>query len=238
MLSSYITFFKAHERLIVIVLALGFGTHLYSKYLDNQATKKDAQLVVLTQTLDQAKAQAATAALQTDSAAAAYQKALDTVQAENLALLAANARSQAVLNKQQTADRTTLALPEVVTRWSQLVPLKPNDLAQTAAGTVVSESGVRQTVATLESVPVLTSQLADETKIAANDTSLLAQQTTVTTALQTQVGALNVELADSAKQCTAQVAVEKVKTKKAFMHGLKLGALGGFIGGLFLGHAI
>ena len=238
MLSSYIAFFKAHERLLIILAVLFVGFHGYSKYLDSQASKKDSQLAALTQVLDQAKAQASTAALQADSAAAAYQKALDSVQAQNVALLASNVRSQAALAKQQTADRSTLALPDVVQRWQSLVPLQPNDLAQSPAGTVVSDSGVRATVAQLEAVPALTAQLSDESKIASNDQSLLTQQTGLTTALQTQVSALNVELTDQSKQCAAQVALEKVKTKRAFIRGFRWGLITGFVGGLFTGHAL
>jgi hypothetical protein len=238
MLTSYLTFFKAHERLLIILLVLGFGTHLYSKYLDSESAKKDQQLAVLTQTLNESKSQASAAALQADSAAAAFQKALDTVQAQNSLLAASNARSQAALAQHQTADRTTLALPEVIQRWQSLVVLQPNDLSQTSSGTVISENGVRATVAQLEAVPTLTSQLADEVQIAANDQSLLTQQTTVTTALQSQVSALNVELADQSKQCTAQVAAEKIKTKRAFIRGFRIGAVVGFIGGLFTGHAL
>jgi hypothetical protein len=71
--------------------------------------------------------------------------------------------------------------------------------------------------------------LDSETKYADLEATLVTQQDKV-------IELLNTQIAQGDKVCEAKVAIEKTKGKKSFLKGLKIGAIGGFLAGLFLGH--
>jgi hypothetical protein len=89
----------------------------------------------------------------------------------------------------------------------------------------------------LESVPVLTANLADQTKIAQNYQDELQKSDVLANNLNAQITGLNTLVTDNAKACTAQVAAVKADARKGKIKMFKWGFGLGFIAGLFGGHA-
>jgi hypothetical protein len=89
----------------------------------------------------------------------------------------------------------------------------------------------------LESVPVLTANLADETKVAGNYQAELEKSDLLTADLNIQVTGLNTQLTAQTKACVAQVTAVKAEGKKNSVKWFKRGFLVGFVAGLFGGHS-
>ena len=227
------SWFKAHERLIIVALVLAFGTFGVGKFYDVEAARKDAKYVAAAQIAADDKlnsaAQAATVAQVTQQYAALVQ----TLAAENASLNASLTQRNVGLSQQVTKN-ATLPLPDLLARWNTL------------AGTSVTVNGVnasvsvqdsRKTVDLLESVPVLTANLTDQTKIASNYQAELEKSDVLAADLNSQITGLNTQLTDQTKACVAQVTAVKAEGKKNSVKWFKRGFIVGFVSGLWAGHA-
>jgi hypothetical protein len=236
MLEKYLALFKAHERAIIVVLVLGFGAHMYGRWIDLESSQKDAQVAVLTQTVAQDKQSVASLAISTAQAQSQYQMALDAATKANAQLSASLAQETAILTKNRAVD-ATLPLPQLGQRLQVLVPAATGVTATSNGLSLDSNSSVA-IVQQLEQVPVLVDELKNETQIAANDKSALDAAGTVITDRTAQIAGLNKSLTDQQAHEVAAVAAEKAKTKKAFVKGLKFGFVAGFAAGAWLVHAL
>ena len=212
MFQTISTYVKAHERLLLALIggvALWFAIGKVDTLVANHdnANLKQAQ-VVASQQADKNQALAAQAALQ----AAQYQALAAKVDAENAVLVQANATLSAALVKQQKTD-ATLPPTELVARLNTLVPQA--DATVTPTGVALPEAGAVATVQQLEQVPVLTQQLSDETQIASDTAGLLAAANENRATLTDEISGLKLEAVDSAKVCTAQIAVIKAEARKS-----------------------
>ena len=102
---------------------------------------------------------------------------------------------------------------ELVARLNTLVPQA--DATVTPTGVALPEAGAVATVQQLEQVPVLTQQLSDETQIASDTAGLLAAANENRATLTDEISGLKLEAVDSAKVCTAQIAVIKAEARKS-----------------------
>ena len=83
----------------------------------------------------------------------------------------------------------------------------------------------------LELVPALQTEVASLNTIAANDNAIIGKQGDLITQL-------NKDVTDAKAQDVADVKQLKAQNKKSFLRGLKIGAIGGFIAGVFVGHGL
>jgi hypothetical protein len=159
---------------------------------------------------------------------AALQK---TVAAQQMLLAQQIVQQKAATQTQQATD-ATLPLPDLGARLALIAQLTPADVnsAQVPGSLVVSAPGALKITQQLETIPSLEVQNAALNTELTNDNTIIAKQTLVITDL-------NTELTDEKKSHVADVNAQKVKTKHAFIRGLKIGFGIGFIGGLFTGHA-
>ena len=91
------TWLQKHERVAIVVLVLIAGTFLGNKWLNYDASLKDAKVAALTQVVSQDKQNAAALALASAKAQQQYQLVLDTVSKQNTALEASVAQMAAGL---------------------------------------------------------------------------------------------------------------------------------------------
>jgi len=232
-----LSWIQKHERVVIVALVLLVGGFLGNKALNYDASLKDAKVAALTQVVSQDKQNAAALALASATAQQQYQVVLDTVSKQNIALEASVAQMTAGLKVQQATDRA-LPLPAVGQRIESLVPGAVGGVTATTAGVVMNDTASHSVLDVLEQVPVLEDELKNETQVAANNKAALDSASAVIVDKTAQVAGLNKELIDQQAHETAAVAAEKVKTKKAFIKGLKYGFGIGFVAGAWVMHAL
>lgn len=226
MLEKWITFIKAHERLCLVALAglvLWFGIGKIDTLIANHDKANLTQAQIADKVQADKDATTAAVALQQ---AAEFQKLAQQEAADKALLLQQNATLTAALAARQKTD-ATLPPTELVARWNALVPagatVSPN-------GVNVTSNGAVTTVQELEKVPVLTQELANETKIAGDNAALLAARSTQVDTLNTLVNGLNTKATLDAKVCSDQIAVVKADARKSKRKW--------FIGGVITGLSI
>lgn len=232
------TWLQNHERLILVVLVLSFLVFGVSKYFDHEATKDQAAASLAQQTLAAAIENSKALAAQVAGQTAQYRALVIQLTQQN-AQLTQQVNTRTVVLQQQVATDKTLPLPLLGNRWATLIQAAPGDLTATTAGVSVTPQAALATVTQLESVPVLTKNLADTQTENTNLNAELTSSDDLTTGLKSQVTALNTQLGDQTKSCKAEVASVKASARrgklKAFLFGVGVGA--GVTAGLVL-HAV
>ena len=214
-LEKYIQFIKAHERLIVIVLAAFLlyrtGQGIENAYLhrDTQKAQQAAQVVTvdttankqLTDQLQQMRqdSQTRTDQLNQDIAAKLY-----------------------ALQKQQQQDMQATQ-QQILDRWKLLLPMKPGAVQSNNGTDQITPEAATATVTALEQIPVLKTEVADlNAKILVDDGIIGAQDSLI-------VG-LNKQIVDEKASHQADVNLEKAKSKHSWFKGFKWGVVVGAVG--------
>ena len=221
------TYVKAHERLVLAGIAavlLWFAVGHVESIIAAHDNANLTQAKVVAQS--QADKTAALAA-QVEQQSAQYQALATKLDAQNAALVAANTQLATALAQRQKTD-ATLPPSGLAERWHQLVPqVTTSDVS--AGQMTVNTPGVSATVQQLEQVPVLTAQVANQSKELGNAQNLLTASNRQVTTLNTDVGSLRVQLSDNAKVCDARVKVESDKVHKARRRWFVIGYVAGFL---------
>jgi len=229
--ASELTWLQKHERLIVVVLVLALGGWFGNKWLNQSAENAKATLAVQ-------QAASAAAASQADLAAKTYQAAIEAMSKANVALATAQtARNTALVKTQtQTATQAVNQPNEFVKTWQSLIPgtmggnivQQPIDLPDGTHSQrfAVDLGPAIETVNTLESVPVLKADLADETALAANTQTAL-------NSCQTLVEKQKTEIAEDKKTNDAEIASLKASARKSKRNWFIAGFVSGIATRLF-----
>jgi hypothetical protein len=222
---SISTYVKAHEKLILALIAAGVLWFSLGKIESVIARHDEATLK--TTTLLAANDATKNAALAAQAAVdkAAYQALAAKVDAENAALVNANASLAAALTRQQKVD-ATLPPTELVARWNTLVPAA--NVAVTPEGITLPVLGATATVQQLEQVPVLQTELSNSNAEKQNVDALLLSSNGEVSILNTQVGQLQQTIIDNKTQCTDQLKVQADKARKRERWYAVIGAILGF----------
>ena len=226
-IATFSAYIKTHERLLLACIAagvlwfsIGHIEGIIAKHDD--ANLKQAQVTLATQA-----SKDAALATQATEQAAQYKALAAKVDAENAALVNANATLAAALTKQQKTD-ASLPLPDLANRWTALVPqAKPT---ATPTGLAVDTPGAVATVQALEQVPAQQQELVNARQETANDLSLLTASTGQVKTLTDEVSGLRLENVDEQKVCTAQIAVVKAEARKSKRRWFYAGVIVGFLG--------
>jgi hypothetical protein len=237
MAKNDLSWLQRHERIVIVALVLLVGGFLGNKALNYDSAMKDAKVVALTQVVAQDKQNVSNLALQASQAQAVYQTTLDATTKLNAQLSASNAQLSVAMRKNQTVD-ATLALPALGQRLEVLVPSAQGGVTSATSGISLNDTASRGVVSALEQVPVLTAQLANETQVAQNNDQLVTQAQALNGKLYNEIDGLNKSVVDITAQGNAEVAAEKLNTKKAFRKGLKVGIGIGVVIGGFIMHAL
>ena len=215
-----LTWIQKHERLCLAVvggLVLWFAVGKIDTLIQNHdhATLQQAQVIAAVQ-----EEKNVALAKQVAEQAAEYKKLADTVNAQNAALEQANVNLVNALIKQQHTD-ATLPPSDLVARWNTLVPQAGATV--TPSGVALPAQGAVSTVQSLESIPVLTTQVANTQKELDNAQSLVTAEGQQVTTLNTEVGSLRTQLGDNQAVCQAQIAVVRARLARARDGGIMLG---------------
>lgn len=205
MLLTYLTWFKAHERFLVIVLAAVLVIHLWGSALQAWVNHDKQKASLATEANRQAQSQLE---VQTKSTLALNARIDDLM------------RQRAVDTQKQKRIDDAAKASEVASRIVDLLKVKPEEVTVSPADNtlVLSNQAAHEDVNALEDLQQSRADVLDlSTKLGAC-TALSDQKDT---ALDTEK-----------KSHVADVNLEKDKVKKAFWKGFKFGAITGFIGGV------
>src|SRR5580658_825257 len=222
---SISTYVKAHEKLILALIAAGVLWFSLGKIESVIARHDEATLKTTTLLAANDATKNAALAAQAATDKAAYQALAAKVDAENAALVNANASLAAALTRQQKVD-ATLPPTELVARWNTLVPAA--NVAVTPEGVTLPALGATATVQQLEQVPVLQMELSNSNTEKQNVDALLLSSNGEVSILNTQVGQLQQTIIDNKTQCTDQLKVQADKARKRERWYAVIGAILGF----------
>jgi hypothetical protein len=214
-LEKWITFIKAHERLIVICIVAfvlfraGQGIeNMFVRYDDHKAQQAASQVVTDTnanKTLTDQIAQ-----LKADS------------EQHNLVIDQEIKTAISGLAKQQQID-SQATQQQILDRWKLLLPLKPGAVQSNGNTDTITPEAATQTVQALEEIPALKLQVSDlSAKLITDDGIIGAQDSLI-------VG-LNKQIVDEKASREADVKLEKAKAKRSWFRGFKVGIIVGSVG--------
>lgn len=212
--TSALSWLQRHERIVIVFIVLLAGTWIGQKYLNVRADHDKQEASIAAQQLDEQRAKDAQVVAQVNQLNAQYQSVTAQLSQANAQLAAAISNRNITLQKQQTTDKT-LPMPDLGNRWAQLAQIAPTDITATQTGISVSDTGARETVDKLETIPVLTSDLQDETTVADNRQAELSKANTLIGGLNTQVSGLNTTIKDEESSCKTEVASVKAQARKS-----------------------
>jgi hypothetical protein len=216
-LGNYVTWFKAHEKLLIIAVGAFLIFHLYDRGV--QAWEAH----------DQRLATAASQQVKTDDAASKQ------TQAQLTALLATVGRQQATIDKlmaqratqtikqKQTDARMTPS--ELATRFQGLLKVAPADVTslEPSGNLVFTPVGAQANIDQLEDLRQCTADRADLKTELIGQEALVVKQTDALTGVQK-------ELTDEKASHTADVKLEKAKNHHTALKWFKIGVIVGAVG--------
>jgi cell division protein FtsL len=222
-IGHWITLVKAHEKLLIVIIAAVTLFHLGNKAYDayeNYLTQKQSATTV------QITAQETTnAALQkqivTLSASIATQAKIDDAK-----IAAAKA---SIATKKKANDAMTL--PDLTNHWADLIASPRTNFQSIGTTVSVTADDAHKTVDQLEQIPALNDQLNATQDKLNGCTSVVNVDSQLITGLQTSISLEKTGRAEDAK-------IASVKQKKSWMSGFKIGVVVGFVGGLLTYHTI
>ena len=223
-LHKYAAFIKVHEKLLIVVLCLVAGFYFYSKGIDY---------------LDRRDARQATAAQQVVNADVVTNQQLtsqlsqlrEQVSADTAKQISKIKAAQAAATQHQVIDQT-LPLPDLANRWAYLVMLQPGDITPTADNKLLlTDAGARATVKQLENIPALTETIVQTDAELAGCNQVSGKKDDV-------IAGLNKQIADTAEARKVDAKAAAAAQRKSWLKGFKWGVVVGFVGGVFVGHAI
>ena len=232
MLDNYIKWFKSHERILAVLIITGVVIFLGNKYLDKSYDSAVARSQAAQQTLAAQKEVNAQLAQQNALAQQQYQNLVGQLNAQNQRLTAEMLTLSQTLAARQKTDQA-LPAPELALRHQALLGVSTG-VASTENGFLVSPPVEIQTVQSLESLPVITAQLSDETQIASDKDKQITSLGGVVNGLNSQVAGLNSQLIDAGRACQAEIAVAKKSRWKYFKAGSVVGYIAGVLTGKYL----
>ncbi len=218
-IAHWITFIKAHEKLLIIALAGFLVFHFYSKAIDawvnhdklaaqtaaNQVKADDSVVLSL-------KAQLATLQTQLD--------------ATNAAIRAKNVAVQAATKVLQQTD-ATLTPSDLSARLAKLLNVSATEITPAPLPNKIQfdNDAAIKTAQALETVPALQSEVDGLNTIIANQNTIITKQADLITQL-------NKDITDEKTSHTKDVNELKAQNKKSWLNGFKWGIVAGFTLGI------
>lgn len=237
-LTHYITWLKAHEKLVIISLGAWLVFHFYGDVL-NAWVLHDKLQVAAQQQIAQAALQKTTADSQANLQ---LLQQLADLKVQYAALstqmqITMQNRSQQTIDQKKKNDVSTSS--EVASRTAEVLRTGPQAVQATDSGSLTF---------TLEAAHVNINALEDGFQAKLDVVDLNKQLAVCNVVNQKQdetITGVRKELTDEKESHTQDVKLERENTrlakdegKKQFRKGFKIGAILGFFGGLFAGHYI
>ena len=216
------SWFKAHEKILIVAILALTTLFLGNKFLDTVATRDRAAATQAAQVLTQQQTLNQTLAAQVAAAQQNNQALIVQLSQQNAVLQTQQTQRTVVLTQQVATDKT-LPLPDLGNRWAQLTKAQPGDITANTNGLEVTPAAAVATVTQLEQLPVAQSNLDDVTKQRDNLNQELDSTKTLNSSLVTQVDGLNTQIKDEGVSCKAQIASVKADARKGKLKSFGIG---------------
>lgn len=231
-----LSWFQKHERLLIVLMIVCLGAWLIQRHYNVAAQDATTRATI-------AEAKAASADTSAAQSAVVLQQAIQQVNVENATLAAQNAALAQALTARQTAtvvqQRTDSALTQsaLSSRIATLSSAPPAEVTFDDANVRLGRNAAVAVAQSLELVPTLQANLADETNIAKNTQSELDGANGLIIKQSTDITALGIARTADAVSCQAELkqvkAASRANSMKWFKRGFITGNVTGFLGGLW-----
>lgn len=217
-LSNYVTFVKAHEKLLIIAALILFGLHLYGSGLNAWVEHEKRQDDVA---LETAKTSAAKN-IDVQQQLADLQKQISVSNATNQAAL----QQRVVDTQKQKAADDALAGQQLAVRLQALLVVNPGDVtwSPVQGNLVFTENAGHKVADVVDDKNKLQGDVQNLQEIITGDQSVIAKQTDA-------IVSGNIALADEKKAHVADVDLLKAQSHGQYMKGLKHGYILGLASG-------
>jgi hypothetical protein len=222
---------KAHEGLIFVIVLLVFAGWFLTKFLNHVADSDNQKFLLMQQQLNTQKEANSQLSAQVATALAQYKDVIDTLTKQNQVLSTSQSNRTTGLSTQQQTD-ATLPITDLQARWANLAGFQIAEIAATSAGSTLTQNASIKTVQTLEEVPVLTQNYADEQTKNNNLTDELSKGNVVIADQTKQIAGLNLTLTEADKTCKNEVAAVNAKARASRLKWFGAGVVTGVIGTL------
>lgn len=215
-LNSYITWFKAHEKLVFVLIGAFLVFHFYGSALDAWV-HHDERLATIEQ-------QKVTADHTTNESNQKEIDALKSNLASQAATIDALIKSRTAAVKVQQTKNDTMTNSELAARFIQVLSLKPEAVTTVPSSDHLdlTSEAAHVAVNALEELPGCKATLIDLSNETQAQSLLISKQ-------ETQIDGLGVELVDEKKSHVADVNLEKAKGKRSWLRGFKWGFVVGAV---------
>jgi hypothetical protein len=233
------TWLQKHERLLIVAMLIAASYFGLNHYLDNAASKAETRAKIAESATAQANASLAASTATAAQVAQMYQAMNQALSAQNASLAAALVQRQAATVAQQKTD-ATLPLIDLATRLQVLGTAPTGSVTVLADKIALTQPAAVAVTQTLEIIPELKANLADETALAAAESNAKAEGDKVIFAKEDELSKLALARTADQSQCTADKKALKAEAHKNsmkwFKRGFITGNITGFLGGLYAGH--
>jgi hypothetical protein len=216
-LTHYIHWIRAHEKLLVIVLGAWLAFHFYGAGL-NAWIDHDKRLATIAQQKVEADANA-------NKQLADELQILKQEFATVLAQTQASIRDREKKNDDQKKQNDNATAAEIAARTTQLLGIKPEEITTSPieGALVFTSNAAHSNVNALEDGKTAEANLSDTTAILNGCKNVVEKDDQL-------IAGLNTQLTDEQKSHKADVALEKAKAKRSFLRGFKTGVIVGISG--------
>jgi hypothetical protein len=229
MLDTYLKWFKAHERLILVLVVLSFGSWGLSRTLGYFSSRADVRATVAEQAADAAKAQNAQLAAQVALQTTALQQAESEQERASAALLASMAQRDEAAQSKVTEVQQPKTPTAAVTDLQSVYNL-PTPVTVTATGADVPTQDIQLFTATKIEYDTAVADLASEQAVASGATATLTQANRLISTYKAEVDGLNGQIVLDNKACTTEIAAVKASARKSKLKWFEIGVVVGFVG--------
>lgn len=230
MLDKYITWFKAHERLLLVALVLGVGLYGFNHWLDKSAMDAETKAAVAEQVAAEQKSANAQLAAQIQQQTLLFQQAEMQREKEMASLVEAIASREAASAKQVAQVSGLKTPPQAVSDLNAAYPTLPTPLVPTDFGASVPTADLQVFTVTKIEGDTAKADLADTRTELKDSQDSVTQAVSLLKGKDDQISGLNVSLDKNAKACEADKKDLKDQARKHSWRWFWAGVVAGFTG--------
>jgi DNA repair exonuclease SbcCD ATPase subunit len=228
MLDSYIKWFEAHERALIVALVMGVGVYGFNHWVDKSAEAAANRAAISAQLAENAKEQDAKNAALVAQLQTAFNAQQQQRDAEIANLVAAIAQRDAAATQKVTEVKQIKNPPEAIQALTNAYAVLPAPMFATTDGADVPVEDLKEFTITKIEGDAAKADLKDTQQQLATMETSFSDLSGVNTGLQTRIDGLTVLVSKNDKACTDEKNSLKADARKSKWHTFWWGFITGF----------